>query len=136
MALPKGSIPLSKIFELVPYENLVTTVKFNGANLQKFFDRMAANGGDLISGATYTIKNGKAVNIKVGGRNFDISESYTVLTSDYLANGGEGGDIFLKATDKRVYDLKIRDAILIYLHKQQSNGKILNPQIDGRITVE
>lgn len=134
--LPKGNIPLYKVFELMPFENMVTTVKFNGTDMKSFLDFIAAGGGDPISGATFKISNKKATNIKINGRPLDMNKSYTVLTSDYMANGGDGGSIFLKSTDRREYDLKLRDALLMYLKKKNKAGIILNPTIDGRITVE
>ncbi len=134
--LPKGDIPLFKVYELMPFENLITTVKFSGQDMQSFFDYMASMGGDPISGASFTIRNKKATKIKINGQDFDPGKSYTVLTSDYMANGGDGGEIFLKSTDRKEYDLKLRDALILYLQQQTSEGKILNPKHDGRIKVE
>jgi 2',3'-cyclic-nucleotide 2'-phosphodiesterase (5'-nucleotidase family) len=134
--LPKGNIPLYKVFELMPFENLFTTVKFSGADMQAFFDYVAAGGGDPISGATFKIKDKKAIDVKINGRPLEINRDYTLLTSDYMANGGDGGEIFYKSTDRKTYDIKLRDALLIYLEEQTKAGKILNPVNDGRITVE
>lgn len=134
--LPKGNIPLYKVFELMPFENFITTVRFSGTDMKSFFDYIAASGGDPISGASFKISNKKAIDIKINGRPLDLTKSYTVLTSDYMANGGDGGAIFLKSTDKREYDIKLRDALLAYLRKQNKAGVILNPTNDGRITVE
>lgn len=134
--LPKGNIPLYKVFELMPFENIITTVSFNGADMKTFFDYMAAEGGDPISGATFKISNKKATDIKINGKPLDINKTYTVLTSDYMANGGDGGAIFLKSTDRKEFNLKLRDALLNYLKKQNKAGIILNPTKDGRITVE
>ncbi|HEY1009716.1 MAG: 5'-nucleotidase C-terminal domain-containing protein [Daejeonella sp.] len=134
--LPKGNIPLFKVYELMPFENLITTVKFSGPDMLSFFDYMAAMGGDPISGASYIIRNKKAADIKINGQAFDPARSYTVLTSDYMANGGDGGEIFLKSTDRKEYDLKLRDALIIYLQHQTNEGRMLNPQRDGRIKVE
>ncbi len=134
--LPKGNIPLYKVFELMPFENIITTVRFSGADMKSFFDYIAAGGGDPISGASFKISDKKAIDIKINGQPLDLNKSYTVLTSDYMANGGDGGAIFLKSTDKREYDVKLRDALLLYLKKQNKAGVILNPTNDGRITVE
>ncbi|HYK77031.1 MAG TPA: 5'-nucleotidase C-terminal domain-containing protein [Daejeonella sp.] len=134
--LPKGDIPLFKVFELMPFENLITTVKFKGTDMQEFFNYIAQMGGDAISGARFKIKDKKAVDIFINGKPLDLSREYIVLTSDYMANGGDGGDIFFKATDRKDYELKLRDALLIYLEGQTKAGKTLNPQKDGRITIE
>lgn len=134
--LPKGNILLYKVFELMPFENLLTTVKFTGTDIKSFFDYIAAGGGDPIAGASFKIRDKKAIDIKINGQPIDLTKSYTVLTSDYIANGGDGGAIFLKSTDRQEYDLKLRDALLMYLKKQNKAGVIINPTNDGRITVE
>ncbi len=134
--LPKGDIALYRVFELMPFENVITTVKFNGADMKAFFDYMASAGGDPISGATFRIKDKKAVEVKINGQSLDINKDYIVLTSDYMANGGDGGEIFFKSTARKEYDIKLRDAIIEYLRKRTKNGQTINPKNDGRITVE
>lgn len=134
--LPKGDIPLFKVFELMPFENLITTVKFSGADMQSFFNYVAASGGDPISGARFIIKDKKALNVTINGQPLDLKKDYILLTSDYMANGGDGGEIFFKATDKKTYEIKLRDALLIYMEQHTREGKKLNPVKDGRISVE
>jgi hypothetical protein len=53
-----------------------------------------------------------------------------------MANGGDGGEIFFKSKDRETYEIKLRDALLLYLETQTKAGKILNPVNDGRITIE
>ncbi|MGB4398435.1 MAG: 5'-nucleotidase C-terminal domain-containing protein [Daejeonella sp.] len=134
--LPKGNIALFNVFELMPFENMITTVQFNGTDMKQFFDYMASMGGDPISGATYKIRDKKALDIKINGQKLDPDKTYTVLTSDYMANGGDGGEIFLKATGRKEYNIKLRDALLMYMRKQSHAGTTLNPKIDGRIIFE
>jgi len=134
-SLPKGEIPKYKIFELMPFENAMTTVKFKGEDMQKFFDFVARNGGDAISGACFTINNEKAIDITINGVPFNSTKEYTVLTSDYMANGGDGGEIFTKSLETRNYNYKLRDALLDYLEQLKEAGKTLNPVKDGRIKI-
>jgi hypothetical protein len=93
-------------------------------------------GGDPISGARFKIREKKAVDISIGGKPLDPAREYIILTSDYMANGGDGGDIFFKATDRKEYPIKLRDAVITYLKQQSKAGKKINPEVDGRITVE
>ena len=134
--LPKGNIALNNVFELMPFENLITTVTFSGKDMQQFFDYVAEGGGDPIAGAKFGIKNKKAINVMIGGQALDLNKNYILLTSDYMANGGDGGAIFSKATDRKTYEIKLRDALLNYMELQTKEGKILNPVNDGRISVE
>lgn len=136
VSLPQGSITLSRVFELMPFENILVTVKFSGDDVQGLFDYMAASGGDPISGAKFKIREKKAVDIMINNQPFDRSKSYTVLTSDYMANGGDRGDIFLKSTDRKEYAMKLRDALITYVKDHTKAGTHLNPKKDGRIVVE
>ena len=136
IALPKGDIQLYRVFELMPFENLLTTVKFNGTDMQLFLDYIAEGGGDPVSGARFKIKGKKATDVLINGEPLDPDKSYVVLTSDYMANGGDGGEIFFKASDRKTYEVKLRDALLSYLQQQTKEGKTLNPVNDGRISVE
>lgn len=136
ISLPKGEIYRYKIFELMPFENAFVTVKFTGPEMQRFFDFIAEGGGDPISGARFTIQNKKAVDITINNQPFDVSKNYTVLTSDYMANGGDGGAIFGKGTERKDFNYKLRDAIFQYLEKLNKAGKTLNPTNDGRIKIK
>jgi 2',3'-cyclic-nucleotide 2'-phosphodiesterase (5'-nucleotidase family) len=136
ISLPEGNIYRYKIFELMPFENAFVTVKFKGEDMQSFFDYIANNGGDPISGARFTIDNKKAVDITIDGKPFDINKNYVVLTSDYMVNGGDGGVIFNKNIERKDLDYKLRDSILDYLAKLKKEGKKLNPMIDGRIKIK
>ncbi|MFC5285168.1 5'-nucleotidase C-terminal domain-containing protein [Pedobacter alpinus] len=134
--LPKGNIYRYKIFELMPFENAFTLVTFKGEDVQAFFNYLAEGGGDPISGAKFTIDNKKAIDISINGVAFDITKNYTVLTSDYMANGGDGGAIFNKAIARTDLTYKLRDALFQYLEKKQKAGETLNPVKDGRITIK
>lgn len=136
LPLPQGNIYRYKIFELMPFENYFVTVQFTGENTQKFFDYMASDGGEPISGASYTISNGKAVDIKVNNKAFDSTKTYTVLTSDYIANGGDKGAVFYLGTNRKDINLLMRTAFLQYLEKEKNAGRNLNPKIDGRIKIK
>lgn len=136
VSLPKGEIYRYKVFELMPFENAVTLVTFKGKDIQGFFDFMAETGGEPISGATYAIVGKKAIDIKIEGKPFDISEDYVVLTSDYMANGGDGGAIFSSAIARYDSVYKLRDALFLYLDKKHKAGEKLNPVKDGRIKIK
>lgn len=137
-SLPKGAIPRSKIFELMPFENAIVTVKFKGSDMKEFFDFLARSGGDAISGARFKIDatTRKAVDIIINGEPLDVTRDYIVLTSDYMANGGDGGEIFNKGIERKDQNYLLRDAILDYVGKIKRSGKTLNPKLDGRVSIK
>ena len=136
LAIPQGKIPLYKIFELMPFENRLVSVTFTGSDMQLFLDYIAEMGGDPVSGIRFKIKDKKAIDIFINGEPFNNNKEYVVLTSDYMANQGDGGYIFAKAYNRQEYQIKLRDTILDYLKQQNQAGKTINPQLDGRITLD
>ncbi len=136
LAIPQGKIPLYKIYELMPFENRLVSVTFKGSDMQLFLDYIAEMGGDPVSGIRCKIKDKKAIDIFINGEPFNNNKEYVVLTSDYMANQGDGAYIFAKAYNRQEYQIKLRDTILDYLKQQTQAGKTINPQLDGRITLD
>ena len=132
--LPQGPIRAFKVFELMPFENTLVTVKLSGQDIYQLFQYIAALGGDPISGATFKIENGRAVDIKIAMQEFDMGKSYTVLTNDYFANGGDKASFYTKSIERKDTNLKQRDALFEYLNQQLKKGVVLDPKLDGRIT--
>lgn len=128
-----GPIKTYKVYELMPFENFFVTVKLKGSDVLDLFNYMAAVGGDPISGATYFIEDKKARDIKINGIPFDVTKEYTVLTNDYLANGGDNAAMYTRAIEKKTSTIKLRDALLAYIKQQQAAGKAIHPKLDQRV---
>lgn len=134
-ALPAGDITLGKVFELMPFENEMVVVTLEGQKVQEMLNYAASNGGMPLAGLTAEIKDTTAINIKIGGEAFDISKSYRVATSDYLAGGGDKMKFFKNPISLEVTKLKIRDAIIEYMREENKKGNKLNPHKDGRFSI-
>lgn len=134
ISIPKGKIKAFKIFEMMPFENNLVTVKLDGPTAKSLFDYMAEAGGDPIAGASYRIEKGKAVDIRIKGSAFDITQTYIVLTNDYLANGGDKALVYKRGIERQDHAVRVRDAIFNYIKQQTAEGKSINPTIEGRVT--
>jgi 2',3'-cyclic-nucleotide 2'-phosphodiesterase (5'-nucleotidase family) len=93
--IPAGPITLKDIYEMLPFDNYVTSFTCTGKDLLKIFggdvenEAGSANHGALqISGAKYAFKmeDGKTKIIKatVGGQKLDPAKTYKVTTIDYV----------------------------------------------------
>ncbi len=132
--IAKGAITVSKIFELMPFENELVLFTLKGADVLSFLNFVARTNGQPIAGLNMNIKDGKAENIIINGKAFDINQNYQVLTSDYIASGGDDAVGFDKPIAKKILNLKIRDALLNEVIELQTAGKTINAKLDGRIT--
>lgn len=132
--VPKGTIKLSNIFELMPFENELVAFTLKGKDVQELINFIAASNGQPIAGLRMKIVDRKAADVFIQGKAFDPQKTYRVLTSDYIAGGGDNALGFKNPIEKKVLGLKVRDAIINYVKEIQAAGKTLNPQLDGRIT--
>jgi 2',3'-cyclic-nucleotide 2'-phosphodiesterase (5'-nucleotidase family) len=130
--LPKGPITRGDVFELMPFENELVVISMTGDRIEKLVNFIASKGGTPVSGLRLTIDGLKAANVQIGGMPFDSTRTYKVLTSDYLANGGDSYDFFIGAPKENTM-MKVRDAIINYLIEQTSAGKVIDVKLDQRI---
>jgi len=131
--LPAGTITNGKVFELMPFDNLLILQKMKGTVLQQVLDLAAYNGGWPIAGITMQIKDKKAINIKVGGKPFDAAATYTIANSDFLANGGDNLSM-LKTIPQITNGYLMRDALFDYIKKLKAEGKNVGATIEKRVT--
>jgi len=130
--LPAGNIAKGKIYEIMPFDNLVTIVEVPGTVLQTFCDHMAARKGWPISGFSYTIKDGKAIDVKVGGDAIRPNAVYKLVTSDYIANGGDECE-FLAGLKKQGSSILLRDAIMEKVMNDSRQHKGIEPKLENRV---
>ncbi len=86
--LAPGPILQRHVYELMPFDNALVVVSLTGIELQYLCDYIAAIKGEPVSHITFTIDEKKAENIKVGGQPLDLTKTYRIGTSDYLAESG------------------------------------------------
>jgi 2',3'-cyclic-nucleotide 2'-phosphodiesterase (5'-nucleotidase family) len=134
--LPKGEITVGKIFELMPFENEMVFLQLSGDQIQEFLNQIAKKGGDSLGGARFIISNEKAKAITINGTQLDLNEKYWLVTNDYVAEGGDGLDVFTRRLQIVKSGRKIRDVIINHLEKKQKNGETLTANLDGRINYE
>lgn len=122
--LPQGPVTMGKVFELMPFDNLMVLQELTGAQVQQLCDFLAGHGGWPVAGITFNIRNKKAIDIRIDGRPLDMQQTYTVSNSDYVANGGDGA-AFLRDIPQISNGYLIRDALFEYISfLQQQKGQI------------
>lgn len=131
--LPEGQITRGDIFELMPFENELVILTISGRDVKKISNFIASKGGEPVSGIRLNIKDSLATDVFIDDIAYDSTKTYRVLTSDYLANGGDSYTFFLDAVRESV-SLKVRDAIIFYLQEESKKNKKITVELDGRIT--
>lgn len=129
--ISKGNITVGKVYELMPFDNMIEVVELRGKDIIALCELIALNGGWPVSGIRFTIENRKAANITINGNPVTEASTYQLVTSDFMANGGDKADMLKNAVKRTPLNYKVRDAIMDYLKNKQS----INLQTDGRISI-
>jgi 2',3'-cyclic-nucleotide 2'-phosphodiesterase (5'-nucleotidase family) len=117
--IPAGDITQGKIFELMPFDNLMVLLKMKGSLLKQYLDTLAANEGVIESGITMQIVNKSAQQVLVGGKPLDLNGDYTIVHSDYVAMNSN----LLKNIHRNTNGYLLRDALLDYVKLVNSQNK-------------
>jgi len=123
-SLPAGTITRGRIFELMPFDNLLVLLRLTGSQVENLLTDVASKGGWPIAGGSYTISGKKAVDIKIDGKPLDPLKMYVLATSDYIANGGDESNT-LKNIPQISLGYLQRDALLAYVKKFASQDKMV-----------
>lgn len=115
-SIPQGAVQLKHIYELMPFENQLVLVEVDSNELKEIMVRIiekdgwpVSKGFKLIIDENHQIASWSVFN--------DKKNSYKVVLSDYIANGGDNMDI-LKDNPKSELNILIRDALIAYARHQ------------------
>ena len=127
-----GAITKGKIYELMPFDNIIIIQKIPGTVLKEFLDHVASRGGWPVAGITMQIKNNKAENVLIKGKPLDLTAVYTIANSDYVANGGDKSEM-LKTIPQINNGSLFRDALIEYFASFAKAGKQISVSIEKRV---
>lgn len=133
----EGEITVGDIFDAFPFDNALYVVQLKGKYVTELFESYARMGGAGVSkNVNLKIKNQKLLSATIDGKPVDDNRVYTIVTLDYLAEGNDGMDAMKKAEWNAETGITLRDYMLDNVRKINAEGKKLDAELDGRITVE
>ena len=131
-SLPKGNITRGDIYTLMPFENELVVLELDSESFKGLVDYITKRGGEPFSGMTLKASS-KGYDIEeVSGMedffDFNKGDKIRVLTSDYLANGGDKM-WFFKDKEQIKVGIKLRDAIIDHCSKSDT----ISSKLDNRL---
>ncbi len=114
--IPIGSVTARNAFELMPFENSVSVLALKGEQILELINYIITEKKPHpLSGLKFTItKENTAKSITIQGKQLENNKIYYVVTSDYLANGGDNMAFFKKGIQRTDLDYKLRNIIIDY----------------------
>ncbi len=130
----KGKITWGSVFEVLPFQNTLVTLKLTGAQLKKTlnWDLLAVSGlkvqldlkkppGQRLVSATLS-----------DGTPIEDAEFYTVTTNDFVVAGGDGFSEVGKGAEIKDTGIVLCDLFVAYIKAHV----VLSPAVDGRVIVK
>ena len=134
-SLPKGNITIGNVFELMPFDNELVMLKLSSQQFKDMCYKIVEKGGIPIGGMQLKIVNNIPTDITINGKPFNENKDYWVVTSDYLANGGDNYTFFKNAKEKKIMNILLRNVIINYCEDISKLNQTIKPKLDGRIQV-
>jgi 2',3'-cyclic-nucleotide 2'-phosphodiesterase (5'-nucleotidase family) len=139
--LPAGPITRGGVYEVMPFENTVVTMKLSGAEVRRVLEDGLRHGRvTQVSGIRYTFDNSAAPGSRVqaltltdGGALADTRD-YVVAVNNFMADGGDEYETLRNAREKTDTHVTVRDRIMDYVRQRCAGGAVLDVKGDGRIT--
>ena len=89
-ALPQGRITIGDIYEIIPFDNTVTFVFVKGSELKKMFDGFTEKKTAPLGNVQTVYDANKLVSYTIGSAPLALDKTYTLVTINFLAAGGDG----------------------------------------------
>ena len=142
-SLNKGSITIGDVFQIMPFDNYLLILEIKGNEMndlinyikEKSTTNISRKSGVPLSGMRVKISGDKVSRCMINNQMYDPLKTYKILTTNYLASGGDDMD-FLKNC-KTIFNTKLllRDVIIKYIEELGENNIKINTQFDGRVQI-
>ena len=126
MDIQEGDIDIETMFNVMPFENTITTMYLSGLEVQEMFDYSTSrssgrgcNSQIQVSNATFRMncRTGFAEDITIAGQPLRLDAIYELATNNYIAWGGSGFDVLKRNTTKVDTGISLRDAVIDYMRE-------------------
>lgn len=131
--IPKGDVTTEVAYKLMPFDNQLVVTTLSGEKIIELVNYFikSKRAHPLSKQVNLTIKEDEYF-LKINEKPFDKNRTYTVLTSDYLQNGGDNMMFFKDPQKLTNLNLKVREAIIQYFTKIDT----LKVVLDNRIIIK
>ena len=127
----------------MPFDNYLVILKLDENRIKellKYIREKSSMGksrksGVPVSGLRMKITENKITRCMINNSAYNSDQSYYVLTTDYLAKGGDDMEFFKHASEYINTGVLLRDAIINYISEINKTGIKVEAKFDGRIQI-
>lgn len=136
-SIAAGAVRIADCLNVMPFDNYLARLQMRGSTIQRLFEQVrtemtttAGYGGFLQVSRGFNVKyTSSGVELKYLGRPLESEALYTVVTNDFLSNGGNGLPQFTECVASETSAILCADALMKYVKKLQA----IDARVEGRI---
>ena len=128
----KGDITIGNVFELMPFDNTITVVRLDPAGVMELMEYLFSVNGQPVSNASFDLTD-KDKKMIVNELSVKLNRTGVyIITSNYLASGGDKMNFLKNAEEKWDSGILMRDVFIGYIREK---GLVNNEGIDSRMII-
>lgn len=134
--ISEGEITVGNIYEVMPFDNEIVVVQLSGQKVFELANYVVQYGGHPMSGIEIVAEKKNdiyEIEVFIHDQLLDLEKEYYVVTSDYLANGGDHMNFFKEPIALTRSGVLLRDAIIAYIEKLDSS---VSSKVEGRLKIK
>lgn len=132
-----GPVTVGELISAFPFPNTIVQLEMKGSDLRAMFEHgagltngilQASKGVEMVYDESKPMGS-RMVRCNIKGAPLDDNKTYKVLTSNFLADGGDGFAMFKKALSYKNTRIEMLDSMVKYAKKFVTYA----PKIEGRV---
>lgn len=128
-SLNQGNITRGEIYELMPFDNAIVILEIQPEKMESMTAYLDTMNGQPVSNAQFVFSEANREYV-IGKNNAETYDSYFVVTSDYLAGGGDKMSFFNQPLNRWDTGILVRDALIGFIEKSDT---VHYKNIEGRM---
>jgi 2',3'-cyclic-nucleotide 2'-phosphodiesterase (5'-nucleotidase family) len=132
-----GPVTVGELITAFPFPNTITQLEMRGSDMREIFEHGASltNGILQVSKGVEVVYDeskpfgSRLVSVNINGTPLDDTKTYKVLTSNFLADGGDGFLTFSKSLSHKNTGVEMLQAMIKYLKQFPT----YDPKTEGRV---
>ena len=137
--MPEGDVIVDDMVSMFPFDNKIVIAKIKGDSLMVLLNSMAVNGWEVLGGVRIIAEeiDGKkqVVSAKIGGKDLEPEKIYSIISNDFLLDGGDGVYLASLSQEYRKLPLLVRDLAIAHIRRLNSEGRKIRGFVDDRISM-
>ena len=132
-----GPVTVGELISAFPFPNTIVQLEMKGSDLRAIFE----HGAGLTNGITQVSRGteieydesrptgSRVMLCRIKGESLDDAKTYKVVTSNFLADSGDGFIAFKKAVARKNTGVEMLQAMISYLERSRN----YSPKLEGRV---